>query len=51
MSFGSVDDSVLGAQLSRLENETTLEDRFDILKSLVEYWHGKIRPDDGIVRK
>src|SRR5690242_20598899 len=34
--------------LDRLRGPTTVDQRLDVLQQLVEYWHGPIRPDDGI---
>ena len=34
--------------LDRLRGRTTVEDRLQVLKTLVEYWHGAIGPEDGI---
>jgi hypothetical protein len=34
--------------LHRLRQPTTVHDRLTILKELVEFWHGPIRPEDGM---
>jgi hypothetical protein len=34
--------------LDRLRSPTTVHDRFGILQCLVNYWHGPIRPEDGM---
>lgn len=39
--------NTLDKQLARLADETTLEERFEILKTLVEYWRGEIEPSDA----
>ncbi|QDT82430.1 hypothetical protein [Gimesia chilikensis] len=40
--------TTLDRQLARLADETTLAERFDILKTLVEYWHGAIQAEDAL---
>lgn len=45
---GDTSHAAVDAALSRLGDTATVEDRFDVLKRLVEYWHGPILPDDGI---
>jgi hypothetical protein len=44
---GDIDHAAVDAQLARLAGETTLDERFDMLRTVVEYWHGPIRPQDG----
>lgn len=39
--------NILDKQLARLADETRFEERFEILKTLVEYWHGEIQSEDG----
>lgn len=34
--------------LESLRRPTTVEDRLGVLKQLVEFWHGPIRPEDGM---
>ncbi len=42
------DDATLDAALARLRGPLALEERLGILRQIVEYWHGPIRPEDGI---
>lgn len=44
---GDLDHASLDRALSRLPSATTVEDRLDILRRLVEYWHSPIRLEDG----
>jgi hypothetical protein len=34
--------------LDRLRQPTTVHDRLAILQELIEFWHGPIRPEDGM---
>ncbi len=43
----SVSQQVVDQALGRLAGKSTPADRFTILKTLVEYWHGPILPADG----
>src|SRR5262245_15332940 len=38
----------LDRALARLGSDSSLADRKDVLTSLVKYWHGEIRPSDGL---
>jgi len=46
--FGDVDHAAVDAALGRLGTAIGMNERLDILKTLVRYWHGEIRPEDGI---
>ena len=40
--------AALDHALDRLRQPTTVHDRLDLLRHLVEFWHGPIRPEDGM---
>jgi hypothetical protein len=42
------DASALDLVLDRLRGPTTVHDRLDVLRHLVEFWHGPIRPEGGM---
>jgi hypothetical protein len=44
------DQNVAGLDqaLARLRQQTTVHDRLAILQQLVQFWHGPIRPEDGL---
>ncbi len=42
-----MDSSTIDAALDRLRSPTTVEERLSVLRELVEYWHGPMRPEDG----
>jgi hypothetical protein len=42
------DIAALDEALARLQQPTTLHHRLAILGELVEFWHGPIRPEDGM---
>ena len=42
------DIAALDHALDRLRQPTTVHDRLDLLRHLVEFWHGPIRPEDGM---
>jgi hypothetical protein len=44
---GDLDHAVVDAALARLHPPTNLEERLWVLRQLVGYWHGPIRPEDG----
>jgi hypothetical protein len=44
----SPDVAALDQALDRLRQPTTVHDRLGILQQLVEFWHGPIRPEDGM---
>jgi len=41
-------DDPLDLALDRLRHPATVHDRLGVLQQLVEYWHGPIRPEDGM---
>lgn len=45
---GDLDHDALDAALGRLRHPANVEERLWVLRRLVEYWHGPIRPEDGI---
>jgi hypothetical protein len=45
---GDLDFAPVDRALDRLRGPTSVEQRFEILQQLVEYWHGPIRPEDGM---
>jgi hypothetical protein len=45
---GDLDHAAIDAALDRLRHPIIFEERLRVLKRLVEYWHGPIRPEDGI---
>jgi hypothetical protein len=42
------DASALDRALDRLRAPTTVHDRLDVLRQLVDFWHDPIRPEDGM---
>jgi hypothetical protein len=40
--------ATLDQALDRLRQQTTVRDRLAILQQVVEFWHGPIRPEDGL---
>ena len=38
----------LDLALDRLRHPTTVYDRLGVLQELVNFWHGPIRPEDGM---
>jgi len=48
---GDLDHKSVDAALGRLRGSTTVQERLEILRRVVEYWHGPIRPEDGIPEK
>jgi len=44
---GDLNHAALDAALDRLRGTTTSIEHFEIFRSLVEYWHGPIRPKNG----
>ena len=48
LSLGNLDFVAVDRALDRLRRPTTIHDRLDILHQLVDYWHGPIRPEDGM---
>lgn len=47
LQLGDVDAASVDRALDRLREPTTVDDRLDVLRRLVGYWHGPIRPEDG----
>jgi hypothetical protein len=47
-SAASANVAALDQALDRLRQPTTVHDRLTILQKLVEFWHGPIRPEDGM---
>jgi hypothetical protein len=45
---GDFDFAAVDQALNRLKHPTTVHDRLDILRSLVNFWHGPTRPEDGM---
>jgi hypothetical protein len=48
LHVGDTDHASVDAALDRLRAGTTWEQRFAVLKRLVEYWHGPIHANDGM---
>lgn len=46
--MGDLAVNLVDCALDRLRRPTTVEDRFAILQQLVRFWHGPIRPEDGM---
>jgi hypothetical protein len=45
---GDLDVATVDRALDRLRRPTAVEDRLDILQQIVNFWHGPIRPEDGM---
>jgi hypothetical protein len=45
---GNLDFAPLDRALDRLRGQTTVDDRLDAIRELVDYWHGPIKPEDGM---
>lgn len=45
--LGNLDFTAVDRALDSLRSPTTVEDRLGVLQTLVEFWHGPIRPEDG----
>lgn len=45
--LGNLDFAPVDRALDSLRSPTTIEDRLGVLRQLVEFWHGPIRPGDG----
>jgi hypothetical protein len=45
---GKIDVATLDRALGRLRHPATVDDRIAILRQLIEFWHGPIRPEDGM---
>jgi hypothetical protein len=48
LRLDELDSTALDADLARLGGATTVQDRLEVLRRLVEYWHGAIAPADGL---
>jgi hypothetical protein len=47
LQLGDLDHASIDAALDRLRPPVNAEERFWVLRRLVEYWHGPIGPEDG----
>jgi hypothetical protein len=48
LRLGDLDVATVDQALDRLRQPTTVQDRLDVLQQLVNFWHGPIRPEDGM---
>lgn len=48
LRLGDTDHASVDLALDRLRQPTTVHDRLSIFERLVNYWHGPIRPEDGM---
>jgi hypothetical protein len=48
LPLGDLDFAAVDRALESLQRSTTAEDRLGVLKQLVEFWHGPIKPEDGM---
>jgi hypothetical protein len=48
LRLGDTDHASVDLALDRLRQPTTVHDRLGVLRQLVNYWHGPIRPEDGM---
>lgn len=46
--LGDLDAGALDQSLGRLRQPITVQDRLDVLQQLVNFWHGPMRPEDGM---
>ena len=46
--LGNLDFALVDRALDSLRRPTTVEDRLGVLQQLVEFWHGPIKPEDGM---
>jgi len=46
--FGNLDFTGVDRAFDRLHGPATIDDRLNALRALVEYWHGPIKPEDGL---
>jgi hypothetical protein len=49
LRLGDDDHASVDLALDRLRHPTTVHDRLRVLERLVNYWHGPIRPEDGMI--
>jgi hypothetical protein len=48
LHLGEMDVVVLDEAFDRMKQVTTVRDRLDILQQVVNFWHGPIKPEDGM---
>jgi hypothetical protein len=48
LQLGNLDFAPLDRALDSLRSPTTVEDRLGVLRHLVEFWHGPVKPEDGM---
>jgi hypothetical protein len=48
LRLGEMDVAALDEALDRLKQVTTVRDRLDILRQVVNFWHGPIKPEDAM---
>jgi len=48
LPLGNLDSTSLDRALDSLRSPTTVEDRLGVLRQLVDFWHGPIKPEDGM---
>jgi hypothetical protein len=48
LPLGDLDFAPVDRALESLQRPTTVEDRLGVLQRLVEFWHGPIKPGDGM---
>jgi hypothetical protein len=48
LQLGNLDFTPLDRSLDSLRSPTTVEDRLGVLQQLVDFWHGPIKPEDGM---
>jgi hypothetical protein len=46
--LGNLDFAPIDRALASLQSPTTVEDQLRVLEQLVNYWHGPIKPEDGV---
>ena len=46
--LGNLDFTLVDRALYSLRSPTTVDDRLGVLQQLVEFWHGPIKPEDGV---
>jgi len=51
LKLGDLDHAGIDAALDRLRSPIDVEDRLLVLDQLIHYWHGQIRPEDGLSEK
>lgn len=45
---GNLDHESVDLALARLKKQISVQDRLEVLRTIVEYWHGPIGADDGL---